>query len=360
MDKNELFTFYILDTPLIIYIFLLVLLTGICLKWLVFKSLKIWHIIFSPILLCTGIFAFWALKSHNPSYKRYTVDKQYSYYLEEYNFNIILKKRNPRYYTKRHKAFLFDEIGQKILHSKHLGKWLERELPPDCWGFTEEENRFYFTESNYYDLPRPIDKSAIELRERIESSKVYLDWYIISPLEKLVYVELFPKNDVITEEMLEDDWKNGPEPDYMPQEEINYDTTSLIFIGSTITFKEYFPIKSVDISSLKLIDYSYYNRMTILSPLEKKIYIIKEFNIVDSYDLDEYTPVKQQTEKEKKNIRSGLKRLPDQNMVDWESLQVVNNGILVDKNNIYKTDDAIIKVIPIKDLGLDVKIIEML
>jgi len=43
--------------------------------------------------------------------------------------------------------------------------------------------------------------------------------------------------------------------------------------------------------------------------------------------------------------------------VDWESLQVVNENVMVDKNNIYQVDQSILEIIPIKDLGLDVKII---
>lgn len=362
MDKNELFAFYILETHLICYIFLLFFLIGVYLKWFVFKSLKKWQIIFFPIILCIGIFVFWALQSHNPSYKTYTVDKQYSYYLEKYNFNKILKKINPEYYLPQYKAFLFDEIELEILRSRHLGPWINSEILSDCRGFAEEENRFYFIGSDYSDLPRAIEKNAIERREKIESSKVYLDWYIISPIERLVYEKLIP-NDVIydVEKEKRHYWENGPSPDF-DLLEIDYDTTSLIFIGNIITFKEYFPIKSVDISSLKVIDYSYNHkgRVTILSPLEKKIYIISEFNIDDSYDLHEYTPVKMQTGKKEESIWSELEKLPYEKVVDWESLQVVRNSILVDKNNIYMEHNSEMKVIPIKDLGLDVKIVEVL
>lgn len=364
MDKNELFTFYILDTHLVLYIFLLLFLTGVYLKWFVFKSLEKWQIIFSPIILCIGLFVFWALQSHNPSYKTYSVDKQYSYYLEEYNFNKILKKINPEFYLSFSKAFLFDEIEQEILCSKHLGPWINSEILSDCRGFAEEENRFYFIGSDYSDLPLPVDKNAIEQRERIESCKVCLDWYIISPIERLVYEKLIP-NDVIYDVEKEERyyWENGPSPDFYLLE-IDYDTTSLIFIGSIITFKEYFPIKSVDISSLKVIDYSidnvYNSEVTVLSPLEKKIYIISEFKIVDSYDLHEYTPVKKQTGKREESLWSELEKLPYRKVVDWESLQIIRNTMLVDKNNIYMECNSEMKVIPIKDLGLDVKIVEVL
>ena len=46
--------------------------------------------------------------------------------------------------------------------------------------------------------------------------------------------------------------------------------------------------------------------------------------------------------------------------VDWESLQIVNRKILVDKNNIYKEEGSLMQIIPIKDLGLDVKVIKIL
>lgn len=361
MDKNELFTFYIFETPLIIYVFFLVLLVGVYLKWVVLKPLKMWQIIFFSIILCIGILLFWSLQTFHPSGKRYSVDKQYSYYLEEYNINKILKRRDPWYYTSRYKAFLFDEVEQKILRSKYLDPWINSEIFSDCQGFSEEENRFYFTGSDYYDLPRPIDKNAIELRERIENSKVYLDWYMISPVERLVYVEVI-LNDVITEKDIELSWIDRDYYKPYSVTDIDYDTTSLIFIGNIITFKEYFPIKSVDISSLKVIDYSYdfSSRVTVLSPLEKKVYLIDEFDIIKSYDLYEYTHMEKQTGKREECIRSELEKLPYQNMVDWESLQVVRKTISVDKNNIYMEYDAMIKVIPIKDLGLDVTIVENL
>lgn len=362
MDKNELFTFYILETHLVLYIFLLFFLIGVYLKWFVFKSLKKWQIIFFPIILCIGLFVFWALQSYNPSYKTYTVDKQYSYYLEEYNINKVLKKIDPEFYSLQYKAFLFDEIEQEVLRSKHLGPWIDSYYLIDCWGFTEEENRFYFTEWDFYNLPRPIDKNAIEQRDKIESSKVYLDWYMISPIERFVYEKRIWGDLILDiEKEKRHYWENGPSPDFNLLE-INYDTTSLIFIGSIITFKEYFPIKSVNLSSLKVIDYSYdfNSRVTVLSPLEKKIYIINEFEIIKSYDLYEYSPVKKQIGKREESLWSELEKLPYQEVVDWESLQVVRNSILVDKNNIYMEHNSEIKVIPIKDLGLDVKVVEVL
>ena len=43
--------------------------------------------------------------------------------------------------------------------------------------------------------------------------------------------------------------------------------------------------------------------------------------------------------------------------VDWESLQVVSEKMMVDKNNIYQVVQSTFEIIPIKDLGLDVKVI---
>ena len=45
--------------------------------------------------------------------------------------------------------------------------------------------------------------------------------------------------------------------------------------------------------------------------------------------------------------------------VDWESLQIMTEKIMVDKNHIYQVKDGWLQVTPIKDLGLDVKIIPL-
>lgn len=46
--------------------------------------------------------------------------------------------------------------------------------------------------------------------------------------------------------------------------------------------------------------------------------------------------------------------------VDWESLQIVSENVMVDKNNIYQTNSSLLEIIPIKDLGLDVKVIPLM
>ena len=43
--------------------------------------------------------------------------------------------------------------------------------------------------------------------------------------------------------------------------------------------------------------------------------------------------------------------------VDWESLQVVSENVMVDKDNIYQVNSSLLEIIPIKDLGLDVRVI---
>jgi len=45
--------------------------------------------------------------------------------------------------------------------------------------------------------------------------------------------------------------------------------------------------------------------------------------------------------------------------VDWGSLQVVNEKEMVDKNNIYQVESSLLQIIPIKDLGLNVKVIPL-
>lgn len=46
--------------------------------------------------------------------------------------------------------------------------------------------------------------------------------------------------------------------------------------------------------------------------------------------------------------------------VDWPSLQIINNTLMVDKNNIYQSDGGNLgKVIPIKELGIEVKVLKL-
>ena len=46
--------------------------------------------------------------------------------------------------------------------------------------------------------------------------------------------------------------------------------------------------------------------------------------------------------------------------VDWESLQIVSERVMVDKNNIYQTESSVLEIIPIKDLGLDVIVVPLM
>ena len=43
--------------------------------------------------------------------------------------------------------------------------------------------------------------------------------------------------------------------------------------------------------------------------------------------------------------------------VDWESLQIVSENVMVDKNNIYQVENSVLEIIPIKDLGLNVIVV---
>ena len=46
--------------------------------------------------------------------------------------------------------------------------------------------------------------------------------------------------------------------------------------------------------------------------------------------------------------------------VDWKSLQIVNEKVMVDKNNIYKVEDSFLQVTPIKDFGPEVIVIPVM
>ena len=338
---SETLVYFIYSTNLVICAFLLVWLIGVYLKLFVFKSLKKRYVILFPFFLSLCAIIVWMFQTNSPSEKVYTIDKQYSYYVEEYNFNKILRKSSEYMYrtwhnVDGHKLFLFDEVEQKLLYSKPLW-WIT-----DRFEFAEKENRFYFKISDYYELPRPIDKEALARQEReyeIEMHKVEIAGFMISPDEKLVYGEYMTGGTDVSPNGTITHWHGY---DYDPIEEIDFDKTSLIFIGGTITFKEFFPIKSVDISSLRVIHYSIDdNFSTILSPSEDKVYLMYgRGGIKGTIDIKGLTHI---TKMIFRNKEGKLFFIPNHEKyleafdiaLDEASLQHVAYNYFTDKNGLY-------------------------
>ena len=343
MTIIEKLTYYISETRIIFYSFLLIWLIGVFIKLFVYKSLKKWIILFSPFVLVVCGFVLWLFQTSNPLYKTYSADNQYSYYFEESNHNKILEFVREKLVEsdfnwlnskavcftlsiKGYKLLLYDEVEHKVLRSKYHDTRISE------FGFIEEGNKFYFSRSDFYELPRPINKDAIEERWREFKnwwkSNFEIDEFIISPDEKLIS----KRKETI---------RPGESP--LTVSEIDFDKTSLIFIGNNIIFKEYFPIKTVSVSSLKILHYSIGddNKYTsILSPIENKIYMMRNREIDETIDIRGYSHITKQVFKNIKGelfyIPSGGTSLKEINIdVDESSLRHVVDDFYADKNGLY-------------------------
>lgn len=118
------------------------------------------------LLFLAGII--WLFQTHSPTEKIYTSDRQYSYYLEAFNYSILLKE--TPFHETEYKVFIYDEIKKKKLCSRYAGG---HTAIRDCFGFDEENGLFHFSKPDYYELPRPIDEEAIR-QTRIRNDAIYL------------------------------------------------------------------------------------------------------------------------------------------------------------------------------------------
>jgi len=135
---------------------------------------------------------------------------------------------------------------------------------------------------------------------------------------------------------------------YEPFTEIDFKTTSLIFMGGSITFKEFFPIPTADISSLRVIQQSIgyeYGYTTVLSPLENRVYTVRENQPRFPTDISDYTYIGQMVFKNK-NGKLFFLPVGDDRMfeitipIDEASLQHVysdhyTGSYYTDKNGLY-------------------------
>lgn len=123
----------------------------------------------SVIPLLGGIL--WLFGSHSPTDKVYTADRQYSYYLEAYNFNKIARFVSDSAGI-RYRVFVIDEITGRTVRSEYAGTKAEL-ADTDSFGFEEERpalslaegGRMWFMSSRNdrrYELPRPRDRRAAE------------------------------------------------------------------------------------------------------------------------------------------------------------------------------------------------------
>lgn len=133
-------------------------------RWLIIPTIAI------PIL----IWVIWLFQSHNSTEKVYASDRQYSYYLEEYNYNtVLIKIMGNCLYESDYKVFIIDEITGKKLRSGYAGG---KTVLRDYFGFQEDipvkdSDRsgriwFHFTKTDYFELPRPYDRDAANVEKR--------------------------------------------------------------------------------------------------------------------------------------------------------------------------------------------------
>lgn len=132
--------------------------------------------------------------------------------------------------------------------------------------------------------------------------------------------------------------------EYVPLRDIDYETTTLIIAGDAVTFKEYFQIRSVDPSLLKVLHVGIgydNNYMTLLSPSEKKVYV-KYTNGVFSNPIDvrHHTHVTGNAFKNKQDelffIPLGGDGLVKVDIpIDLETLEHVVADYYADKNGLY-------------------------
>ena len=191
----ENIAYYISETRIIFYSFLLLWLVGVYVKLFVYKSLKKWIVFFFPFVPLFCCYIIWLFQTGNMSDKRFSKDGQYSYFYEEFNYNRILEKELFANYLSKHpevrdnmrgyKIFLIDEVEHEILYSKNH-RWFTFHLLM----FEERSNKVYFDEWNYYKLPRPINKDAIwKKKQGHEKSKrsFVIEGLLVSPDDKLIY-----------------------------------------------------------------------------------------------------------------------------------------------------------------------------
>ena len=189
--------------PLVIYVFCLTALIAALLK-LKKPGLKKRWLIIPTIIIPIIIWIIWLFQTYFSEEKKYSMDKQYSYYLSKYNYNKIIERHE-------YKINLYDEKEQKVLASRHFGYRKMGYLTgrDDCFGFRNEQSEFLFDCSNTYKLPRPIiNVKAVEEQARkremaISDSIRAIDDSIRWAREKKEAIESYNRSPFISQEEVE-------------------------------------------------------------------------------------------------------------------------------------------------------------
>lgn len=170
-----------------------------------------------------------------------------------------------------------------------------------------------------------------------------INGFKISPDDRIVYrgqhtagSDIMPDGSVIN-------W-HGYE--YVPSTEIDFNKTSLVFLGNTIFFKELLPAGLQDISSLKIIYNSIGygdNYVIALSALEEKVYIIRDNWVIYTIDVSGYTHVKHMVFKNKQGKLAFIPFVSSKLVeidvpVDAGTLEYVTLNYYTDKNGLYYFD----------------------
>ena len=180
---NSLFD-YIFKIPLPVYVFIILLLVSV---WIKKKNpmLKRKQLMIPTKAIPLFIWIIWLFQSYEPTEKTYSIDNQYSYYFELYNFNRVKPisvfytldfgfagVRGSYYYYKR-KIILYDEVKQCVLATEYFGDKSDIEFFVEKHGFDYwVDSREFWMNKRKYRLPRPIDKQAIEQMKNKERAIV--------------------------------------------------------------------------------------------------------------------------------------------------------------------------------------------
>jgi|GEM_PF-2141639 len=169
------------------------------------------------------------------------------------------------------------------------------------------------------------------------------DGWMISSAERTVYKKQLTGGTDYDENGHKIHWSGS---EYVPEEEIDFETTSLIFMGGVVAFKEFFPIKTADISSLQVVYNSigYDNEYTIvLSSADKKLYSLNKNRVISQTDISDFNYLRKLIFKHKNGKLhyihpEGYDLCEITIPVDEATIQHVAANYFVDKNGLYFFD----------------------
>ena len=163
--------------PIYVFILLLVVAIFVWVKNPALKAKRLIPFVSVAAVLILG-WRIWQFRTYDPEEKIYSIDKQYSFYLAKYNYNKIAKY-HPFFFfdgaSYDYKAFVYDEIEQKMLASGYVGdiKWNHSfGFDYDDYFCFTRDFRYWFSRGNYK-LPRPIiDIKTVEEQSRMRGRAI--------------------------------------------------------------------------------------------------------------------------------------------------------------------------------------------